>query len=156
METTTFNKVKEDDAEILSSWTYPPPYDFYNHAQTEDRKQEWLTGNYFCIYKQAEMIGFFCYGESARVPVNNCLLYIDEYIDIGLGMRPDLTGKGGGKSFLTSILMEIERLFPNTPIRLTVASFNKRAIHLYEKLGFIIQHQFQRKSTTFYIMVRKK
>ncbi|MCA1026199.1 GNAT family N-acetyltransferase [Cytobacillus kochii] len=156
METTTFNKVKEYEAVILSSWTYPPPYDFYNHAQTEDSKQEWLTGNYFCIYKQEEMIGFFCYGESARVPVKSSHLYIDDCIDIGIGMRPDLTGKGLGSSFLTKILMEIERLFPNTPIRLTVASFNQRAIHLYEKLGFIIQHHFQRKSTNFYIMVRKK
>lgn len=156
METTTFNKVKEYEAVILSSWTYPSPYDFYNHAQTEDSKQEWLTGNYFCIYKQEEMIGFFCYGESARVPVNSSHLYIDDCIDIGIGMRPDLTGKGLGSSFLTTILMEIERLFSSTPIRLTVASFNQRAIHLYEKLGFRIQHHVQRKSTNFYIMVRKK
>lgn len=87
--------------------------------------------------------------------MNSSHLYIDDCIDIGIGMRPDLTGKGLGSSFLTTILMEIEVLFPSTPIRLTVASFNQRAIHLYEKLGFRIQHHFQRKSTNFYIMVRK-
>lgn len=51
-------------------------------------------------------------------------------------MRPDLTGHGRGYAFVSSILEFAQSEFNATPSRLTVAQFNKRAIALYNKLGF--------------------
>jgi ribosomal-protein-alanine N-acetyltransferase len=51
-------------------------------------------------------------------------------------MRPDLTGRGLGREFLTAGLDFARRRFAPTTFRLAVAAFNQRAIRLYEKVGF--------------------
>jgi len=51
-------------------------------------------------------------------------------------MRPDLTGKGMGLNFLYKGLKFAKETFLSTHIRLTVVTFNKRAIKVYEKSGF--------------------
>ncbi len=56
--------------------------------------------------------------------------------EIGLGMRPDLTGKGNGKEFLKATISFIKTEFKPEKITLSVATFNKRAIKLYRKVGF--------------------
>ena len=57
-------------------------------------------------------------------------------VDVGLGMRPDLTGHGRGYAFVSSILKFSLSEYNSNQFRLTVAQFNKRAISLYKKLGF--------------------
>jgi [ribosomal protein S18]-alanine N-acetyltransferase len=57
-------------------------------------------------------------------------------IEIGLGLRPDLTGRGLGGSFLVAgIDFARERFGPETFV-LSVATFNERAIKVYERAGF--------------------
>jgi RimJ/RimL family protein N-acetyltransferase len=36
-----------------------------------------------------------------------------------------------------------------------VAKFNERAIHLYEKLGFVYENEFDTKNATFITMVKR-
>ncbi|AZN41214.1 hypothetical protein [Paenibacillus albus] len=46
---------------------------------------------YFAVFdRHANLFGFFCSGISAQVP-NDEYRYDDNFIDIGLGMKPDLT-----------------------------------------------------------------
>jgi [ribosomal protein S18]-alanine N-acetyltransferase len=78
-------------------------------------------------------------------------VYEEKLLDIGLGMRPDQTGKGFGYVFFSFILSHINEQC----VRLTVASFNTRAIHLYQKLGFLKVSEFKHKGINFIIMVRK-
>ena len=60
----------------------------------------------------------------------------EDVIDIGLGMKPDLTGKGMGRTFFQAgIAFAVEKFKPKT-FRLSVATFNKRAITLYKNIGF--------------------
>lgn len=79
--------------------------------------------------------------------------YLDNCIDIGIGLKPDLTGKGFGTVFFSFILSLVLKEGP-APLRLTVAKFNTRAIHLYEKLGFEKKIEFHHKTTLFVTMVK--
>ncbi|UOQ84388.1 GNAT family N-acetyltransferase [Gracilibacillus salinarum] len=60
----------------------------------------------------------------------------DLTVEIGLGLRPELTGRGYGEAFLkTSIAFLRSKLNPEK-INLSVATFNQRAIKVYKKIGF--------------------
>ena len=140
--------IEEMNGEMASnilSWKYDKPYDFYNNEVTDEAIMEFLDGSYCALIDDAkELIGFFCVGENAQVPFGNRFgVYKDDFVDMGLGMNPNLVGKGNGFEFCTLIIQFIEENYQNTPIRLTVAKFNRRAIHLYEKLGFVLENEFR-------------
>ncbi|WP_214758042.1 MULTISPECIES: GNAT family N-acetyltransferase [unclassified Exiguobacterium] len=133
----------------IQEWTYGAPYDFYNQPPSEEGVAELMT--YQAIVEEHELIGFYCIGSPAQVP-NSTYPYSSDFTDIGLGMRPDLTGQGYGKSFVTYVMERaMER---RKPLRLTVASFNERAIHLYETVGFRTITSFERNEIPFQVMVR--
>ena len=120
--------------------------------------KERLDGSYFAIVNDnKELFGFFCTGENAQVPSGQENgVYLEDLIDVGLGMNPKLIGKGNGLDFCSFILRNIEKNYKDTPIRLTVAKFNQRAIHLYEKLGFIEKDEFSNAFAEFITMVKKR
>jgi [ribosomal protein S18]-alanine N-acetyltransferase len=57
-------------------------------------------------------------------------------LEIGLGLRPDLTGRGLGASFLAAGLEFARARFAPKRFTLAVATFNERAIRVYERAGF--------------------
>lgn len=61
----------------------------------------------------------------------------DDIVDIGLGIKPELTGNGLGQAFLLEILDYIRKNISVKTVRLGVASFNERAKKVYEKAGFV-------------------
>jgi len=67
-------------------------------------------------------------------------------------MKPELTGKGYGSEFFSFILNQLQQE-SHSPLRLTVATFNTRAIHLYEKLGFTKVMEFT--ASTEFITMKK-
>lgn len=151
--------VKEMDeifAEEILSWKYEAPYDFYNNENSVDAVQELLNHSYSAVLDdQDKVFGFFCIGASAQVPIGTDFeVYSEGYIDVGIGMNPVFTGKGRGLSFLTFILLQINKVYGATPIRLTVAKFNSRAIHLYEKFGFVREKEFSHGDIVFMTMVK--
>lgn len=114
---------------IANTWTYEGIYAFYNMDQDEDDMAEFLDpeareGKVFVVTQMEEVIGF-CSIESEN----------DE-AEIGVGMRPDLTGKGFGQDFMSFLLDYIIKAYRPEKISLAVAAFNKRAITLYERIGF--------------------
>ncbi|WP_337946931.1 GNAT family N-acetyltransferase [Rossellomorea marisflavi] len=70
-------------------------------------------------------------------------------------MNPAFTGKGTGAAFTAFILKEIRR-DTSLPIRLSVATFNNRAIAVYEKLGFRKVDDFRTRSAEFITMVENR
>ena len=153
-------KVREMDEEKavnILSWRYEKPYDFYNNEDTAEARAELLNGTYHAVVdEEGQLFGFFCTGTSAQVPAGHEYgVYDEDCIDMGLGMHPERTGKGTGHTFCTFILEQIEARHQDKPVRLTVASFNKRAIRPYEKLGFVQQYVFGTDTADFITMIRK-
>lgn len=150
-------KMNEELAKEILSWKYDKPYDFYNNELTDEAIREMLDGSYIALVNDhQELIGFFCTGDDAIVPVGKKFgVYSDKSIDMGLGMNPKYVGKGSGFEFCSFILRYIEKNDKGRPIRLTVAKFNERAIHLYEKLGFVKNGAFSTDFAEFMTMVKK-
>ena len=151
--------VKEMNKKLASEllqWTYHAPYDFYNNECTTETLKEILDNPYYAIVNdKEELVGYFCTGTSAQVPSGHEVdAYMGNGVDIGIGMKPDLTGKGFGTVFFSFILSHVQQK-EHAPLRLTVAKFNNRAIHLYEKLGFEKKLAFNHQTTRFITMLKK-
>lgn len=124
------------DARAVARWRYPPPYDIYNIADEPLELAAFLAGiaGYYRVLDAAgELVAFCCFGAEARVPGGD---YSAPALDLGLGVRPDLTGRGQGRRYLDAITGYAERSFAPPALRLTVAGFNQRAIRLYSRAGF--------------------
>jgi GNAT superfamily N-acetyltransferase len=83
-----------------------------------------LDGSYYAATdEQGTLVGFFCFGAPAQVPGGQlCGLYADDALDIGLGVRPDLTGRRLGREFLTAGLDFARRRFAPAPFRLAAVA----------------------------------
>ncbi|MBS4194332.1 GNAT family N-acetyltransferase [Bacillus sp. FJAT-49870] len=146
----------KNDAKKIINWKYEPPYDFYNMDDNEESLQELLQYN--GIFAGEELIGFYCVGSFAQVPIGRDKGSYPEtegLVDLGFGMKPELTGQGFGYTFVSFIIAEIQQKDCLSKIRLTVAEFNKRAITLYEKVGFVTQTSFLANDISFLVMIKK-
>jgi RimJ/RimL family protein N-acetyltransferase len=136
--------IEAADAEEISRWRYPGPYATYNGdpasvAGILDPRYDYhaVTG------PDGDLLGYLCFGIDATVPAGRELgLYEDDALDVGLGMRPDLTGRGLGLDFVLAGLDFARRTYAPRAFRLTVAAFNRRAVKVYERAGFGIVREF--------------
>lgn len=149
-----------DKAKQISKWTYDEPYSIYSMEESENCIDELLSGLYFSAVDEAKnLIGYYCFGKAAQVPAGNQFgVYSDKkFMDIGLGIKPNLCGQGIGLYFLNKGLEYGKNKLNVKEIRLTVAVFNSRAIKVYEKAGFKKVDSFRRISqcgeTEFLVMV---
>ncbi len=133
--------------EILH-WKYEPPYDVYNH-RPEDAEDD-LRGmldpenGFFSIHAESgEVVGFCSFGRDARVPGGD---YEGDALDIGLGIRPELTGRGRGAKIIGEVLKFSVGRFHPAQFRVTIAGFNARARKAWTKAGFAEVQEFNRKS----------
>ena len=147
-------EMNEIYATDILNWKYEEPYDFYNNDLCDESLKEFLESPYYSIFNdKEELVGFYCTGTAAQVPKGRDYgAYLDECIDVGIGMKPELTGKGYGSEFFSFILNQLQQE-NHSPLRLTVATFNTRAIHLYEKLGFNKVMEFT--ASTEFITMKK-
>ena len=126
----TINKMKQEDAYQIALWHYEAPYDFYDwDRDAEDlaellNPQSWQEAYYSVLNGENELVGFFVFKRDS------------ETVEVGLGLRPDLTGKGLGRTFLNAGLTFGQEHLSVEVWSLNVATFNTRAIHLYEQVGF--------------------
>ncbi|EEL09029.1 Acetyltransferase, GNAT [Bacillus cereus BDRD-Cer4] len=129
----------KEEAMEINTWTYEEPYSLYSFSGEKEVIEELLDGTYYgCCDDQGDLIGYFCFGANAQVPGGrDANLYGGEdVIDIGLGMKPALTGKGIGKEFFQAGIAFATKEFNAKMFRLSVATFNTRAITLYKNIGF--------------------
>jgi RimJ/RimL family protein N-acetyltransferase len=139
--------LSEENARELTTWQYDPPYDLY------DLKPEDLTGllnpdygYHQVIDQKGILIGYCCFGLDAQVPGGDYQQNGPGVLDIGVGLRPDLTGRGRGITFVGAILDCGYAKYGPEVLRATIASFNQRSLRTFQCLGFEIQGSFIRES----------
>jgi [ribosomal protein S18]-alanine N-acetyltransferase len=126
-----FRLMSQADAEAIARWHYPEPFSFYDWTSDPDDLAELLDptargDGYVAVEDEAgSLIGFFQF-KRPRGP----------RLEIGLGLHPEWTGQGLGKRFLEAGLEYARRRFAPKQFTLSVASFNRRAITVYERAGF--------------------
>ena len=74
----------------------------------------------------------------------------DGTVDIGLGMKPNITGNGFGLQFVNAGLAFSKEKYGCKYITLSVATFNKRAIKVYKRAGFEAVGTFIQKTNGSY------
>jgi ribosomal-protein-alanine N-acetyltransferase len=126
------------------NWRYDAPYDIYN-LETTDLASTiafFLDGDngYFAVYEEDDtLFGFCCFGFEGRVSGGD---YSLDALDVGIGMRPELTGQGLGYDFVGAVLAHAEEAFAPQRLRATIALFNQRSQRVFEKHGFQRQSLF--------------
>ena len=135
----TLSPITRADAQAISRWSYDGPYAVYDGNPTSVVALLEPRYLYHSVHDElGELVGYFCFGEDARVSAGRTsgLYDREDALDVGLGMRPDLTGRGLGEEFVRAGLQFADETFSPPAFRLTVATFNKRAISVYERAGF--------------------
>ena len=113
----------------ISNWAYENEYAIYSFAQSSGAVEELMNGEYYaCLDRNGRLTGYFCFGSSAQIPAVETGTYSPAMVDMGLGMKPILCGKGGGPAFVRFGLEFAQAEFQCKQIQLTVAAFNTRAI----------------------------
>ena len=102
----TFAPMTEEDARAIQAWRYEREYAIYNMepddpegiAELLDRRSPY----YAARDEQSGLVGYVVFGVSAGIhfPAPPALYDQDGAILVGLGLRPDLTGKGLGLAFV--------------------------------------------------------
>ena len=105
----------------MTQWQYDPPYELYSGDGKPPNNPE----RYLAVRTEdGETIGFYYFEQRG------------DAVFFGLGLRPDLTGHGLGLEFVRRGLRFARRRYGPRRVVLDVASFNQRAITVYERAGF--------------------
>src|SRR4051794_31211878 len=119
-----FSSMRAGEALEIAAWHYQPPYSFYDWAADADDLALLLDddrreGRFFAVSDGRDLVGFFEFQTDG-----------DGDVVIGLGLRPELTGRGLGQEFVENGLTFARQSFQPTAFRLSVAAFNARAIRV--------------------------
>ncbi|MCU0522611.1 MAG: GNAT family N-acetyltransferase [Anaerolineae bacterium] len=134
-----FAPMDREAALDILTWRYPPPYDVYgldvDPAQREGNVTYMVDpAKRFYAMRRGELVVAFCsFGADAQVPGGE---YGGESLDIGLGLRPELTGQGHGHIYVSAVVDFACEAFGPRSLRVTVAENNRRAFRVWRNAGF--------------------
>ena len=140
-----FRPLDEISAETILHWKYEPPYDIYNLSspEPEDKLRYLLNPQnaFYGIYGQRDHLEAFCsFGPDGQVTGAD---YSTPALDIGLGVRPDLTGQGHGSEYVNAAINFAYSTYTPQHLRVTIAAFNGRALRVWERAGFQVVQKFR-------------
>ncbi|TFE24028.1 GNAT family N-acetyltransferase [Cohnella luojiensis] len=135
----------EKDGQAICDWRYPAPYELF-------RWPPWET-----MVKQGREFGDARIRLEQYVSVRNAddgqlvgyvqLFPMDRTLRIGMGLRPDCCDRGWGTILTGLVVEEALRRRPGYEIDLEVEKWNKRAIRVYEKSGFVVTDEYDRRAS---------
>jgi [ribosomal protein S18]-alanine N-acetyltransferase len=138
----TFSPMNEQDAHAIQRWQYESPYETYTMNASDPQAISELLDTrspYYAVRDEnAELVGFCAFGSSALIrEVGEPRIFVEEKtIAVGLGLRPNLTGRGVGLSFVEAILGFARHTYRPEHFLLYVYTWNQRAISVYIRAGF--------------------
>lgn len=129
----------------MTAWSYPSPHDVYNLDASAaslflDRSGDG-QGYYPAVDTQGAVVGFAVFGSEARVRGQQA---VEGTLDVGAGVRPDLTSQGVGTELLSQLLNLGQRRWGPTTFRVAVAEFNARSLALCARAGFTATSRLER------------
>ena len=141
---TIFDPLSREKALAVLSWRYDPPYDCYNfNGQNIAAELQYLTASESAFFSISnpfnELEGFCSFGKDGQVPGGS---YQFQALDIGMGLRPDLTGQGQGRKYAEAVAQYAMALHHTDLLRVTIAAFNERAQKVWSHIGFEITSTF--------------
>ena len=130
----TLRPMSADDVEAMRAWHYPAPYEVYD-GESDPGDIELMLADigskdrWFAVVdpQSDDLVGFFEFK-----PVDG-----ERELEIGLGLRPDLTGIGLGAAFVEAGLVFARARWAPETFVLDVLPWNERAIKAYERAGFV-------------------
>lgn len=136
-----FEPLRWNDARAISRWRYEGVYAFYDQEALPMLSLALfrpllraLGLEAFVVFDDAgERTGIFTFTQRGDV------------VEIGLAMRPDLTGRGMGLAFVAAGLDFARARYAPRRFTLDVATFNERARRVYERAGFKPLETFTRR-----------
>jgi len=136
-----FEPLRWNDARAISRWRYEGVYAFYDQEALPMLSLALLRTllrtlglEAFVVFDDAgKRIGIFTFTQRA------------DAIEIGLAMRPDLTGRGMGLAYVEAGLDFARARYAPRRFTLDVATFNERARQVYERAGFKPLETFTRR-----------
>lgn len=121
-------------AQAITLWRYEPPFSLYDLQSGDENMLMDPSLHYHAVLDATDqLVGFACFGEDAQVHGAH---YEPDALDIGFSMAPERTSRGEGAAFITAIIDFAEAKLGADALRLSVATFNHRAISVYRRLGF--------------------
>jgi ribosomal-protein-alanine N-acetyltransferase len=121
------------DARTVAAWHYAEPYTFYDLGLGPLLASVVLHR----LFGPLGALGYYAVG-AADDPLIGVFSFYRQVstVEIGLALRPDLTGRSLGLAFVQAGMDFGRQLFRPACFRLDVATFNQRAIRVYERAGF--------------------
>ncbi|WP_051204144.1 MULTISPECIES: GNAT family N-acetyltransferase [Nocardioides] len=120
-------------AQDICTWQYSSPYHCYDMTGATPAGLLDPVAGFNAVLMADELIGFRSFGADGQVPG---WAYDDDALDTGGGLRPSLIGQGFGQAAIqTGLAFGTEKFHPQA-FRVTVASFNARALRTVASLGF--------------------
>lgn len=140
-----FHPLDESSATTILTWKYEAPYDIYDLAspEPEDTLHYLLDPQnaFYGMYDQQDRLEAFCsFGPDGQVTGGD---YTTPALDIGIGVRPDLTGQGHGDVYVKAVIDFANSTYAPERLRVTIAAFNSRALKVWEKAGFQMTQKFR-------------
>ena len=122
-----------DQAVEVRAWRYPAPYDVYDMTRADPDELAHPASGFHALTADGRLAGFRSFGPDGQVPG---WAYDDTALDTGGGLHPELVGQGLGRAAIEAGLAHGRALLAPPAYRVTVASFNTRALRVVESLGF--------------------
>lgn len=120
-----------EDGMDLAMWRTPGPW-----AVSDSLEPPELDEGYWAVRDaEGQLVGYCCFGESARVPG---LPADPAALDVALGLRPDLVGRGLSNTLAATVVERARSVAADRALRCVVAEWNEPGRHAAQNAGFTV------------------
>ena len=125
--------LRDSDLESIVTWRYGGEYTLYDLSAGDRATFTDPANEYLAIRRRDDLVGYVCLGTEARVAG---MTGDPGLIDLGVGIRPDLTGQGQSRWLMPAILSALDRRLGTVTFRAVIKDWNERAQRAAEHAGF--------------------